>query len=119
MNKQVEKYIVAAMPLLKLEKSLNKELKGYISSLGPSMRMSGVLPAIAFYCAKEERNKVMQWIFEILKGDNVFDEMKGKDNMLDLALELTKEADKKKLEKYIEDASIALKLCLRTFTLIN
>jgi len=117
MNKNVEKYIVSAMPILKRETNLIKEHKGNISSLGASIRMSGLLPAIAFYSAKEERNKILLWIFEILKLDNAFENMDQQKDMLDLALALHDKAERRKLERHIEDASVALKLCLRTFSL--
>ncbi len=124
MNKKIENYIGHAMELLKKENVLDKEFKGYIASLGPAMNMSGLVPAIAFYSEKDEKKnkdrvkrwKVLEWIWEILKKETRYGALQQKENMLELALSLDKNS-KKRLEKDITDISIALKLCIRTFSL--
>lgn len=122
MNKKVETYIRLAMDELNLERSLNKEFKGYLASLGPAINMSGLIPAIAFYSAKEssakaDRSKVMTWIFNILKKENAWPNISRFNKILDFAIEVG--TDKKKLQKDIEDISVALKLCIRTFSLTD
>lgn len=121
MNKQIEKYISHAMPLLAKEKELNKEYKGYIASLGPAVNMSGLVPALAFYSSKEnsakaDRSKVLQWIYKMLIAENAFEKLGQYDGLLSFALSLA-DNEKQKLERLIMDSIIALKLSLRTFEL--
>ncbi len=120
MNRKIENYIRLAMDELKKEKSLAKEFKGYLSSLGPAINMSGLIPAIAFYSAKEnakaDRSKVIAWIFNILKKQNEWPGIGNTETLLDFAIRQT---DQRKLQKDVEDISVALKLTLRTFSLTD
>lgn len=120
MNRKIENYIRLAMTELNEEKSLPKEFNGYLASLGPAINMSGLIPAIAFYSTKEnakaDRSKVITWIFNILKKENEWPGISNNESLLDFAL---RQSDQKKLQKDIEDISVALKLTLRTFSLTD
>lgn len=127
MNKAVNDYIPLAMTELKSRTQLKDVYKGYISSLGAGIIMSGLIPTLAFYSAKGENKKgdrspVADMIFEMIKTrQNSLTNKTLPDisvpNLFELGLALSSDAEKKKLEKEIINASIALKLCLRTFAL--
>jgi CRISPR/Cas system CMR-associated protein Cmr5 small subunit len=128
MNKSIENYIKTGMALLeaaeKKEGKLSKEYKGYLSSLGASIRMSGMVPALAFFSSKEnsakaERWKVINWIAGILKENHpVYRSIADGKALFTYARRsnLTN-IEKSRLEKDILDTSVALKLCIRTFDL--
>jgi len=126
MNKSIETYIKKGMTILeaaeKAEGKLKKEYKGYLSSLGASMRMSSLVPTLAFFSSKEnsakaDRWKVLNWIAGILKESNsVYQSFTDGKALFTYARRIN--IDHARLEKDILDASIALKLCIRTFDLI-
>jgi CRISPR-associated protein Cmr5 len=123
MNNKVESYINPAMDVLTAAASsggIKKEYKGYISSLGASLIMSGLIPTMAFYSSKEnsakaERWKVLDWVFNILKKTNDYSNINPKLTLFEYARQT--DTNKKKLERDIREVSIALKLCIRTFEL--
>ena len=123
MNKKIESYIGLAMRELEKESTdskLQKEYKGYIASLGASIRMSGLIPALAFYSSKEnsakaDRSKVLQWILNVLKQTDAYQELDKHTGLFQYAL--LKKEENARLQKDILDVSIALKLCIRTFEL--
>jgi CRISPR-associated protein Cmr5 len=126
MNKNISKYIETAMAVLNTEVSSNgklkKEYKGYISSLGASMIMSGLVPTLAFYASKEnsakaQRWKVLDWIFNVLRSSDRYSNVNATISLFQYSLQ--ENADVKTLEKDIQDVSIALKLCIRTFELVK
>jgi CRISPR-associated protein Cmr5 len=126
MNKNISKYIETAMAVLNTEVSSNgklkKEYKGYISSLGASMIMSGLVPTMAFYASKEnsakaQRWKVLDWIFSVLRGSDRYSNVSASVSLFQYSLQ--QNTDIKTLEKDIQDVSIALKLCIRTFELVK
>ncbi|MBX7226371.1 MAG: type III-B CRISPR module-associated protein Cmr5 [Chitinophagales bacterium] len=117
MNKQVEKLMPLAYALLEKEqksKQFNKELKGYIASFGPSLRMSGLLATMAFYLKDKEdkndkykRSDVLEWLFCMIgeeKADKKFFAIANQ------------ESDTKELANKLRNAYIALKLVFRTFS---
>lgn len=126
MNKNISKYIEDAMNELNKEVKdngkLKKEYKGYISSLGASMIMSGLVPTMAFYASKEnsakaQRWKVLDWIFNVLKKSDKYKNISANISLFQYALQ--QNTDVKTLEKDIQDVSVALKLCIRTFELVK
>jgi hypothetical protein len=130
MNKAIHDHIKAGMTALgdteQKEGKLLEVYKGYLSSLGASMRMSGLVPTLAFFSSKEnsakgDRSKVLDWIATVLQATII--EYKGLASgkmIFDHALKLTTNSQTAaKLEKDILDASVALKLCIRTFELVK
>jgi CRISPR type III-B/RAMP module-associated protein Cmr5 len=129
MNKAIETYISRAMPILEnaeikqmeeKNSKLSKEYKGYLSSLGASMRMSGLVPTLAFFSSKEnsakaDRRQVLDWITTILNQQPPYSAIQNGKALFDYSREAG--IDKNRLEKDILDASVALKLCIRTFEL--
>lgn len=127
MNKTIENYIPDAM--LEIEsyerkiqmnnEKIKKEMKGYISSLGASIIMSGLIPTLAFYSSREssakgDRSVILKWITNILSKYTPY-KVNPLPDIFKYALKQT--TDKVKLERDILDVSIALKLCIRTFEL--
>lgn len=115
-----------------------EEYDGHAASLGPSIRISGLIPALAFYTdvSREgndrKRNPVLMSIYDILRPDAegttvprslldaVLKDVYPNDNVRGNARSVlqasgldTKKRDEWKAE--IIRASIALKLALRTF----
>ena len=123
MNKSIEKYIQAGMVELKAYSDagnpLKKTYKGYLSSFGASVIMSGLIPTLAFYAnadEKSERKVVLDRMFNILKNNPNYSTI-TEDGLFNYALNLNND-DKGKLEKELLNVSVALKLCIRTFPLI-
>jgi CRISPR-associated protein Cmr5 len=127
----VKNYIVTDNEL-----SVPKQFKGYISSFGASVIQSGLMPTLAFYSdakkAKGDRSMLIPALIFILfekKRIEVDTELqktiKGVANkekelpkviheLFDWLMK-TNEQNPEKLRKELMDASIALKLALRTF----
>jgi CRISPR-associated protein Cmr5 len=127
----VENYIAADDQL-----SVPKQFKGYISSFGASVIQSGLMPTLAFYSdakkAKGDRSMLIPALIFILFKNKRFDvdielektirEVANKEKELPKVIHqlfdwLLKPNGKnpEKLRKELMDASIALKLALRTF----
>jgi CRISPR-associated protein Cmr5 len=117
--------------------SIPKQFKGYISSFGASVIQSGLTPTLAFYSdakkAKGDRSLLIPALIYMLFINKIYPVTDEVINEMD-ALEMDKEKDLKsrihiffnwllennkdnpeKLRKELIDASIALKLALRTF----
>lgn len=94
-----------------------KQFNGYISSFGAAIRLSGLLPAVVFYCsqasAEEDRSSLLLVLKEMLnpreeayKPQDMYKTVEGKlgdKNALLL------------LEKQIVQKAVAVKLALRLF----
>jgi CRISPR-associated protein Cmr5 len=127
----VKNYIAADDQL-----SVPKQFKGYISSFGASVIQSGLMPTLAFYSdakkAKGDRSMLIPALIFILFQKKRFEvdvelektilEVANKEKELPKVIhELfnwllkTNEQYPEKLRKELMDASIALKLALRTF----
>lgn len=127
----VKNYIVTDGDL-----SVPKQFKGYISSFGASVIQSGLMPTLAFYSdakkAKGDRSMLIPALIFILFQKKRFEvDVELEKTILDIAkkeIELpkvihevfnwlmkTNEQNPEKLRKELMDASIALKLALRTF----
>jgi hypothetical protein len=84
---------------------------GYISGFGPAVITAGLLPTLATYLADNKKEKVIDAIAAIIK---IEDKIKGND----LLTECLKTKNKKMLKLWkikIIDASVALKLMIRTY----
>jgi len=99
---------------------VNKAYKGYISSLGAGIIQSGLLPTLAMYKGAEksenkkaDTGKLLNAIFYVIKKHRKLDKIQGGD-LFKYALEAE---DQERVKKEILDASIAVKLAIRTFKL--
>ena len=99
---------------------VNKAYKGYISSLGAGIIQSGLLPTLAMYKGNEDSDKkkanpgrLLKAIFYVIKEHHKPVEIQG-DDLFKYALDAE---DQEKVKKEILDASIAIKLAIRTFKL--
>jgi len=109
-KKTIENYIPKAQEAItkfEIEKNgeVPKQFNGYIASFGASVRQAGLLATTLFYSekggAEEERGKVVQAI-EYIIGEKII-----KNNRVE-----------KSIRPKVEDAAVALKLCVRTFKLV-
>ncbi len=118
---------------------VDAEYKGYIASLGAGIIQSGLIPTLSFYSdaskiknddeltPHQKKNKLLQAILYVIAGETTAKEQRllnyvlveiDKDfepqnkNFQQFKFNLTKA---KKIEKRILNASIALKLALRSF----
>lgn len=125
MKNKIEIHLPAAMREIETfyssnsKKPIKKEYKGYLSSLGASIRMSGLLPTMAVYYNKEsnaDREKVITWVYNIIQPImNI-----PSDNKTLLAYSIAIQNDQvqsSRLLELIQNISVALKLCIRTFPL--
>jgi CRISPR type III-B/RAMP module-associated protein Cmr5 len=125
MKAKIEKHIHAAVGRIRVyyaqndRKPIKKEYKSYLSSLGASVIMSGLLPTLAVYYNKEgkaDRTEVITWVFDIIRP--LHHNCEGKEDLFEYALSIAH--DQIKTDELIEDIlniSIALKLSLRTYPL--
>jgi len=142
MNK-IEKLLPAALDAAKMfittdetQLTIPKQFKGYISSFGASVIQSGLMPTLAFYSdakkAKGDRSMLIPALIFILFENKLFEIDEAiKQTILDVAkkgkelpkvihslfdwLLKTNGDTPERLRKELMDASIALKLALRTF----
>lgn len=127
MKTKIEKYIpdsisqIQAFVASKNNKSIPKEFKGYLSSLGASIKMSGLLPTLAVYYSEEskaDRKEVIAWVYNIIKSLPEFNSCNNKLNLLKYAIDIQSDLNKtNQLIEEIMNLSVALKLSIRTFPL--
>lgn len=119
-KKLVDNYIVKADDALngiKDNDTISKTFVAYTAAFGTSIIQSGLIPALAFFCSKEEegieRNKIVRAIAKMLG----FADDK---ELLRKCIELHKSANSTELHELkqkIVSASIALKMMMRTYKL--
>jgi len=127
MKTKIEKYIpdsisqIQAFVASKNNKPIPKEFKGYLSSLGASIKMSGLLPTLAVYYSEEskaDRKEVIAWVYIIIKSLPEFNSCNNKPNLLKYAIDIQSDLNKtNQLIEEIMNLSVALKLSIRTFPL--
>jgi len=119
----VEKLLPTAIDKVRdmvLDKNMvPKEFNGYISSLGASIIMSGLLPTLVFYSqegkSKGNRRSVIDAIEAIL-NEEYPRLLSSNRNLLKTALVIKNEtAQLENLQNKIQEAAIALKLAIRIF----
>ena len=124
MKQRVEKYLPSAIKAVEnniLEKDkVKSQFKGYISSFGAAIIQTGLIPAVAFYSVKagaeEDRNKVIDAIWEILQQNEQASIDPNARNLLHFLVEQYREGkDLSAIKSKIMDATTALKLAVRTF----
>ncbi len=98
---------------------VRNEYRGYISSFGTAVRMSGIKTAVCIYSKKtesdEDKSKIVRMIYYMLNdsGDNEnIDENKAKEYLLEKIKE-----DEIKAKNEILEAAVAIKLALNLFEL--
>lgn len=126
----VEKLIPAAIKAvdenMAFNKEVNKAYKGYISAFGAAIVQSGLLPTLAMYKGSEECNNkkaetrcLLDAIYAVIKTTN--SPKPTDDNLFDYALRLLMQDPNKRqmVMNEIMNASVAVKLAIRTFKLIE
>jgi CRISPR-associated protein Cmr5 len=124
----VEKLIPAAIASVKDNlaeyETVNKTYKGYISAFGAGIIQSGLLPTLAMYKEgsenkKAETGRLLQAIYTVVQSK--YNPKPADDNLFDYALRIiTDEPNKRQMViNEIINASIAVKLAIRTFKLIE
>lgn len=116
-KKAIEKYIPSVMNVLQEEfpdSAISSTYNGYISSFGASIMQSGLLPTLALYentnaSTKENKEYLSYLIVRILTG---------KKDDVSLLHYVLKENDPAMKQKIL-DISVAIKLSIRTFTLVE
>lgn len=90
-----------------------------IAAFGPTVIMSGLMPSLAFYCAegkddkrKADKSKVIDAIALVLKDKYGKNDHK---ELLKYCLEHNGKASRAKITQDIVDASVALKIMVRTY----
>jgi CRISPR-associated protein Cmr5 len=101
--------------ILKTNDTIDDVYKGYVSSFGASVIMSGLAPALAFYEDDEKRKKILNAIAQISTG---IENIKGKQLFDDYKSGKTRQELRAATEKII-NASIALKIVMRTYRFVN
>lgn len=124
MKKRIEKYIPRAIELIhqvKIDKGgvVSNEFKGYFSSFGAAIIQNGLKPALAFFSneasdAKENRAKILIAIYHLVYEKD-YDKTIKANKLLHEIIQLGDNYAQKQEE--IIDASIALKLAVRTYKL--
>lgn len=98
---------------------IKNEFNGYISSFGASIISAGLLPSIIFYSQKgdsAERNKIILCIEAILKKHGYPDSFNLLKTVESHFKNTPNQAEINRLTDKIFDATIALKLAIRTFS---
>lgn len=126
----VEKLIPAAISAITssgmaVNGEVNKAYKGYISSLGAGIIQSGLLPTLAMYKGTEgsdnkkaETRNLLKAIYSVVKSKH--NPKPTDDNLFNYALGLSRDSNKRQMvTDEIINASIAVKLAIRTFKLVE
>ncbi len=123
MKKAIENLIpsaVQAVQQLKTGNYIPSEYNGYIASLGASIVQMGLLPTIAVFSDRDSgslknKNKLLKVILDVLRDDiNVRPQLKN--TLFETVLALHNQPDKLlQLRNAITNASIAIKLSMRTY----
>ena len=127
MKQRIENYIPKAIELVKKVKIANEEnevkneFNGYFSAFGAAIIQSGLKPALAFYANEKtakERSKILKAIYVLITNEDIKkpDEL-GADKLLQYVIASSEQEEI--LKDNIIDASIALKLAVRTYKLLK
>jgi len=116
-KKRVEEYIPIALEVLEDEFKDGKipsEYNGYISAFGAGIIQSGLKPTVAIYenknsSTKSEKDRLTRVILKMI------DSQTSEESLLRYII--GSDEDENILKEKIKDASIAIKLAMRTFKL--
>lgn len=136
MKKRIEKYFSPAIVAIENvlvqkygDKEIPREYQGYISAFGASVLQMGLLPTLAVHAdndsgSKEDRGAILKILTQtIMANDGAFltekahSMLKASNNDLFRAAVNLDTATQRELTERILDATVAVKLCLRTFKL--
>lgn len=120
MNKRIDNYLPDAIKIISEIKIADKnglvknEFNGYFSSFGASIIQSGLKPTLAFFSNEnsdtaKQKAKIPKAIYKLVINRNIEPEANA------LLMYIINENNEKELLPKILDASIALKLALRTY----
>ena len=118
-KKRIEEYIPKALEVVEEEfksKVIPKEYNGYISSFGAGLVQSGLKPTVAIYENKNDKDKTQQDRTKLPKMILKIIEPNSSESSL-LRYIINSNQNEKQLKEKIKDASIAIKLVIRTFKL--
>ena len=138
-KKTIEAYIPDSLGLIETHllnatsQSVPKVYKGYISSMGATMNKAGLLPTLAIFSAPQsdssegDKRKLMRILTELLKGqfedrygtiEDVDNANESEDRLLRFAVDFKQNPQVlRQIKRDLTNASIAVKLTLRTFNL--
>ncbi len=125
MKKKIEDYLPRAIDIVKEvgianpRNEVDNRFSGYFSAFGASIIMSGMKPTLAFYSNDKtvgDRSKILSAVYRIIRENNAANEPVEPKDLLTYYIE--NETDNM-LKQKILDATIALKLAVRTYTLIK
>lgn len=135
MKKRIEKLFPAALDAIDEillggdeNKLIDSEYQGYISSFGASVMQMGMLPTLAVYAdegsgASRDRRKLLKILAKVLVSSASSFQYKqaiiahGNDLFKTAVQGLLSQSERNTLQEHLLDASVAVKLCLRTFKL--
>ena len=124
-RKQIDKFLIEADKVLKNDhikivenNQIVSTFVAYVAMFGTAVIQNGLLPALTFFSAESEngveRYKIIQAISWMLTGDD------NRKSLLNNCIELQHDKDKfVKKTKEIVNASIALKMMMRTYKLVK
>jgi hypothetical protein len=107
------------------EGSVESELAGYLSSLGPTIRQANMIKAFAIYTETvtgSKRYLIADLVKEILIKGNIIDQKYEEENLLDIFIDLTKGKDdleRMNIEDRFIEVIIACKICLNLYNIVK
>jgi CRISPR-associated protein Cmr5 len=118
--------IKAVNDKMSIDGKVNSAYKGYISSLGAGIIQSGLLPTLAMFKGNEDSDKkkantgcLLEAIYEVIKSKASSQIISG-DGLFDYALRASQQQNNRQaVIDEILNASIAIKLALRTFKMVE
>ncbi len=122
MKKRIENYLPEAIKLIKEVKiadnnnKVDNRFSGYFSAFGAAIVLSGMKPALAFYANSnkiDDRTKILHAVYKLVVPEGEQKDWKPKE----LLLYYTENENNKMLKHKILDATVALKLAVRTYNL--
>jgi CRISPR-associated protein Cmr5 len=125
-EKLIPAEIIAVKEKMADKGTINKAYKGYISALGAGIIQSGLLPTLAMYKGNEDSDKkkantgcLLAAIFKVIEA-NPSSVVLPNDDIFEYALRVMQEPDNRQgVINEIMHASIAVKLAIRTFKLVE
>ena len=96
---------------------IERRFRSYVSSFGAAITMGSLLPAIAFLGKDDNRNKVQNAIFKVLKENEKVEENCA--SLFEYAQKEVKKNQEKSCQEEILNATIAVKLAMNLYKWID